>query len=309
MKKLIVVLLLGAFSIGNAQIASPKVFEFPFKVQVYDLPTSENGINYRIYVRPPLIAPEEGEKASSFYFLDPLRLFVPSSAMTSNFEYFNYHPAAYFIGVGYQNETDGIPKELNRIRDYTPTNFVPTENHFLANKATEYKDSGECDAFLEVLKGELIPFIEDNFEVSEDRVLIGKSMSGLAAVHSFLTRPNLFNRYIIISPSLWWDDWFKKRHERYVMRQLQNINLENYDKEVRVYFAVGEDEERFGLITDLYVLVNAINAMGSKNLKIHLDVLEGEQHEGVFPGAFMKGIVGIYTNEKNRRSSSSKVKW
>ena len=102
-----------------------KPFAFPFDVAVYDLPTSSNGIRYRLYVRPPLREPAEGEQPSTFYFLDALRSFVPAASMTSNYEIFNYIPSAYFIGIGYQDEADGIPKEHNRTRDYTPTKFAP----------------------------------------------------------------------------------------------------------------------------------------------------------------------------------------
>ncbi len=310
MKLLILVVTVGTFLFANAQPIPSKPFEFPFKVKVYDLPESSNGINYRLYVRPPLIAPKTSEKASCFFFLDALRLFVPASAMTSNYEYYNYHPAAYFIGIGYQNEEDGIPKEINRIRDYTPTTFSPTsKDHFLANNAKEYKNSGGCDAFLDVVQNEIIPFINKHFDVGDDRVLIGNSMSGLAAVHAFLTRPNLFNRYVIVSPSIWWDDWFYPREKRYVMKQLKMLDESMNLDETRIYFAVGEAEEQFGMVTDLYVLVNSLKTMQLKKIKTHLEVLQEEQHEGVFPGAFMKGILGVYTEEENRRKSFSRIEW
>lgn len=293
------------------QTIEPKPFEYPFKVLVYDLPTSSNGINYRLYIRPPLVDPENGEVASSFYFLDPLRLFVPSAAMSYNYEYFNYIPSAYFIGVGYSNEADGIPKVENRTRDYTPTEFTPPDStHFLASNPVDYIGSGGTDAFLKVLKDELIPFVEEHFKVSNtDRVLIGNSLSGLAVTHSLLTRPNLFNRYIIVSPSLWWDDWYKPRDERYVMKEASTFNKSLFRNETRVYFAIGEEEEGFGMVTDLYLLIDKLRMKRIDNLKMHLNVLEGEQHEGVFPSAFMKGIIGIYSNEKERRPSASPINW
>ena len=77
----------------------------------------------------------------------------------------------------------------------------------------------------------------------------------------------------------------------------------------RTYFAVGKAEERLGLGTDLYLLTNSLTSRRSDNLKVYLDVLEGEQHEGVFPSAFMHGIVGVYVGEKNRKTSSSRVTW
>lgn len=312
MRKLTLVLIIWTFSLKlYAQTIEPKPFEYPFKVLVYDLPTSSNGINYRIYIREPLRSPQNGEKPSAFYFLDPLRLFVPSASMSSNYEYFNYIPSAYFIGIGYSNEADGMPKKENRTRDYTPTKFTPPDStHFLASSPVDYINSGGTDAFLKVLKDELIPFIEEHCNLNDsDRVLIGKSLSGLAATHVLLTQPELFNRYLIISPSLWWDDWNYPRNDRYVMKQLSSLNKESFINETRVYFAVGEEEDGFGMVTDLNVLVNNLKMKRINNLKLYLDVLEGEIHEGVFPSAFMKGIIGIYNNEEKRRPSPSPVNW
>ena len=294
-----------------AQTVEPKPFVYPHKVLVYDLPTASNGVDYRIYIREPLREPENGEKASAFYFLDPLSLFVPSAAMSSNYEYFNYIPTAYFIGIGYRNESDGKPKAENRTRDYTPTEFSPPDStHFLTYTPVDYLGSGGADAFLQVLRDQIIPFVEGTVDVNRsDRVLIGKSLSGLAATHTLLTQPDLFNRYIIISPSLWWDDWNYPRNDRYVMKQASEIKADMFNNETRVYFAIGEEEDGFGMVTDLYLLVNHLKMKRIDNLKLYLEVIDGEIHEGVFPSAFMKGILGVYKNEEKRRPSPSRVIW
>ncbi len=300
-----------AARLSLAQDPNPQPFNYPFDVDVFDLPISENGIGYRLYIRPPLREPASGEKSSVFYFLDALQLFTPSAAMSYNYEYFNYIPSAYFVGVGYQNEADGVTREVNRTRDYTPTAFAPPDStHYLASNPVDYEGSGGTNAFLDVFASQIIPFIESRYEVdNRDRVLIGKSMSGLGAVHAMLTKPNLFNRYVIISPAIWWDDWLYERKDRYVMREAASTKMVEYPSETRVYFAVGEAEERLGLVTDLYVLVNELRKQQRPNLKLYLDVLDGEQHEGVFPAAFMKGISGVYADEPARKPSASPVRW
>lgn len=288
-----------------------KPFEYPYEVFVYDLPAAANGVKYRLYVRPPLREPGEGEAAASFYFLDAIANFAPAAAMTFNYEHFNYLPAAYYIGIGYQDEADGIAKEKNRTRDYTPTKFTPPDaSHFLASSPASHEGSGGATAFLDVLEQEIIPFVESRFEVDEhERVLIGSSLGGLAAVHALLTRPGLFERYLIISPSIWWDDWSDARHERYVMKTARQNEDRSYPRETRAYFAVGSAEERLGMVTDLYVLTNALASRGDDNLKVRLEVLDGEMHEGIFPAAFMRGIVGLYAGDPERRESASRIRW
>jgi predicted alpha/beta superfamily hydrolase len=303
------------FMLGSSLQASEaivaKPFEYPYKVMTFDLPVSKNGIAYRLYVRPPLAKPAEGQKFSSIYFLDALKNFTAAAVMSDNYETLGYTPAAYFIGIGYQNEADGIGKESNRTRDYTPTAFTPpNEKHYLAGNPVDYENSGGADAFLVVIEKQIIPFVESRFDVSQsDRVLIGKSMSGLAVVHAVLSKPELFNRYLIISPSIWWDDWLYPRHKRYVMRQAKATKASKAKRETRVYFAVGDDEERMGLVTDIYVLANALRNRHDENLKVYVDVLRGEQHEGIFPAGYMRGIVGLYQDDKITRNYASDVHW
>jgi hypothetical protein len=295
----------------TARQLEAKPFEYPWDVQVFDLPTSGNGINYRLYVRAPLRQAESGQNPSVFYFLDPLALFTPAAAMSYNYEFFNYIPAAWFVGIGYQDEADGQWKEANRTRDYTPTEFEPpNENHYLAANPVDYLNSGGADAFLDVLVQEIIPFIENSYEVdSDDRVLIGKSMSGLVASHALLTRPDLFQRYLIVSPAIWWDDFLYPREQRAIMRTEAETSATVYPSETRAWFAVGEAEESLSLVTDLHVMVNALRNSQRQNLAVHLEVLPGEMHEGVFPGAFMRGILSLYANDARTRESSINVDW
>ncbi len=309
MRLLLTLALLVPFCV-QAQEIEPKAFEYPYDVQVFDMPTASNGIDYRIYVRMPLRDPAEGEKHSSFYFLDPLALMTSAAAMTYNYAYFNYLPSAYYIGIGYQNEADGNWKQENRTRDYTPTAFKPGKGHFLKDSPKDWVGSGGAPAFFDVVENQIIPFIESKFDVDPtDRVLIGKSTSGLGAVYAMMERPDLFNRYVIISPAIWWDDWLKQREERWVMRTARTTAKSEYLTNTRVYFAVGDTEERLDLVTDLYVLVNNLRKRRNENLKLNLQVLENEQHEGVFPSAFMHGIVGVYAGEENRKPSASKLDW
>jgi len=310
----IISLLLAIFISSNclaSEAITAKPFKYPYPVMTFDLPVSKNGIGYRLYVRPPLRHPAEGQKSSSFYFLDALKNFTAAAVMSDNYETLGYTPSAYFIGIGYQNEADGIAKEANRTRDYTPTSFTPPdEKHYLAGNPVDYVNSGGADAFLDVIENQIIPFIESRFEVSKtDRVLIGKSMSGLAVVHAVLSKPELFNRNLIISPSIWWDDWLYPRHQRYVMKQADKNKTSKQKSETRVYFAVGDDEERMGLVTDVYVLANALRNRRDDNLKVYVDLLRGEQHEGIFPAGYMRGIVGLYQDDKTTRNYASEVSW
>lgn len=81
----------------------------------------------------------------------------------------------------------------NRLMDLTP----PAE--------TNPADStiGGADRFLEYIETEVIPYIEQNYRTSQYRLLAGSSLGGLFTFHTMMNRPDLFDAYISLSPSLW----------------------------------------------------------------------------------------------------------
>jgi uncharacterized protein len=106
----------------------------------------------------------------------------------------------------------------DRTRDLTPTG-VKTTN---PDGKLQFPTSGGGDKFLKFIETEVIPEIEKRYRVQPYRVLAGHSLGGLFAVHAMLSRPELFNSYIAVSPALQWDnqvavkraeDFFKTRKE------------------------------------------------------------------------------------------------
>lgn len=111
----------------------------------------------------------------------------------------------------------GIPN-TDRTRDLSPTQPKQTG----ATGAPQFPTAGGADNFLKFIETELIPHIEKNYRVQPYRVLAGHSLGGLFAVHAMLSRPELFNSYVAVSPALQWDnqivvkradDFFKARKE------------------------------------------------------------------------------------------------
>lgn len=300
----------AADALATAPDLEPRPFKYPLPVKVFDLPTSANGIDYRLFVRPPLREPAEGETTVAVYFLDGIRLFAPATMMALNYEALAYVPPLVLVGIGYQDEPGVAWREENRTRDYTPTAFAPPDGHFLEHAPADWQRSGGADAFLDVVATEIIPFIEERHDVDPaDRVLVGKSTSGLAAVHALLTRPGLFTRHLIVSPAIWWDDWLLDRADRWVMREVRAHDEQDYPAPTRAYLAAGAAETGFGLVADVHVLADALRRRRGEGLAVHLDVLPGEQHEGVFPAAYMRGLVGLFADEPGRKPSASPVRW
>lgn len=64
---------------------------------------------------------------------------------------------------------------------------------------------GQSDRFRRFLAEEVKPWVEANYRTSGDDAVLGESAAALFIVESFLKQPTLFDRYLAVSPSLWWD--------------------------------------------------------------------------------------------------------
>jgi predicted alpha/beta superfamily hydrolase len=61
--------------------------------------------------------------------------------------------------------------------------------------------------FLSFLRTELFPFVEANYRGDpERRILSGWSFGGLFGLHTLFRQPESFSDYLILSPSIWWDE-------------------------------------------------------------------------------------------------------
>ncbi|MCB1053887.1 MAG: alpha/beta hydrolase [Acidobacteria bacterium] len=67
-------------------------------------------------------------------------------------------------------------------------------------------------AFREFIRTELIPEIDRRYRTTGHRAIVGESLAGLFVVDTFFREPDLFERYVAMDPSLWWDDHALVRH-------------------------------------------------------------------------------------------------
>jgi predicted alpha/beta superfamily hydrolase len=98
----------------------------------------------------------------------------------------------------------GIPN-TKRVRDLTPTQSV-LDYEGKPDTAGWYKSSGGNEIFLEFLKKELIPLIDSNYKTQQYKLFAGHSFGGISSINCMLTHPDMFDAYIAISPSFWWDN-------------------------------------------------------------------------------------------------------
>ncbi|HMG68874.1 MAG TPA: alpha/beta hydrolase-fold protein, partial [Chitinophagaceae bacterium] len=96
----------------------------------------------------------------------------------------------------------GIPN-TDRTRDLTPTH-VAADPPFLDSNSS--KNSGGGEQFTSFIEKELMPHIDSLYPTNSFKMLIGHSFGGLMVINTLMHHPKLFNAYVAIDPSMWWDD-------------------------------------------------------------------------------------------------------
>jgi hypothetical protein len=90
----------------------------------------------------------------------------------------------------------------DRTRDLTPTHSTldPT-----GKNVPDFKSSGGGEQFTGFLEKELMPHIDSVYSPAPYKILIGHSFGGLTAMNIVINHTAMFNSYIVIDPSMWWD--------------------------------------------------------------------------------------------------------
>ena len=91
----------------------------------------------------------------------------------------------------------------DRTRDLTPTHI---DADLPMMDSISSKTSGGGENFIAFIEKELMPHIEAKYPTAPYKMLIGHSFGGLAVIQTFTHHTDLFNSYICIDPSMWWDN-------------------------------------------------------------------------------------------------------
>lgn len=132
-------------------------------------------------------------KVPVVYLLDGSFLFHSVTGMVKDLGFAEVIPKMAVIAI--ENTVRG--------RDLTPTNMDVS-----IWTGDSIPGTGGSDKFLDFIENELIPYVENKYCISDYRTFIGHSLGGLTVVYTLMNRPHIFDNYIAIEPSLWWDNQY-----------------------------------------------------------------------------------------------------
>lgn len=193
----------------------------------------------------------------------------------NNFPWINRVPKSIVVGIA----------NVDRRRDFTgPTKFAIDKQ--LA------PTGGGSAKFISFIEQELQPYINKKYNTNLQNSIIGQSFAGLLATEILFTKPTLFNKYIIVSPSLWWNDGA-------LLKSNPDILSANFNTPTSVYIGVGKEGLSPGwdnhvMEVDANLLAEKIKEGKSKSVKVYFDYLPLENHATVTHQAVFNAFRLLY---------------
>lgn len=170
-----------------------------------------------------------------------------------------------FLLVGIEN--------TQRRRDMTG----PTENE--EDKKIAPRVGGSA-AFRKFIREELMPEVKARYRTSGETAIVGESLAGLFVVETLLLEPDLFDTYIAIDPSLWWNDENLVQHGAELLRA-------NKKKEKSLSFFSSDEK---GIDAPARRFATVLRKQAPSWLHWHYESLPTEKHSTIYHPAALKAF-------------------
>lgn len=206
-------------------------------------------------------------------------------------------PEMIVVGIGY--DTRDISRIMAiRTRDLTPTADQDRLDRALQEPGTGLPSDvhhGGAEAFTMFIDKELKPFINDRYNVDvKNETYVGYSLGGLFGLYLLFNHDNAFDRYVIGSPSIWWDNGVSFEYEA-------NYAEGHKDMAKRVFLSVGGLEEPAGseaqMVTNMVNMYGRLQGRNYAGLALKHHIFEGETHMSSQGTAFNRGLRFVFGSE------------
>jgi hypothetical protein len=284
MKSIILFFILN-FSISSA-IAQPENIK-PFVLGVIEEIESKQLAEKRILniYLPEGYNKNDSAKYPVIYLLDGSAdedfIHIAGLVQFNNFSWINRVPKSIVVGIS----------NVNRRRDFTYPTTIEADKK-------SYPTTGHSDKFIAFIENELQPFIEKKYKTTASKTIIGQSLGGLLATEILLKNPVLFSKYIIISPSLWWDNGS-------LLDLPSDILLGRFLQHTGIYIASGKEGLGPGTIphvmeVDANLLAKKIKNTKSKTVNVYFDYLPQENHATILHQAVFNALRVLYPETEQK---------
>lgn len=201
-------------------------------------------------------------------------------------------PVMYMADGGIKEDFPHIANTLAALvkaNKIAPLILVGIENKLrrrdLTGPTQEAKDKeiapivGGSQNFRNFISDELFAEINKRYRTTNEKGIIGESLSGLFVVETFLLTPDMFDYYIAFDPSIWWNDY---KMVNYASKYLAKFP----ESQKRLWFAGSADMSKYTKRFE-----KTLKSQNLPNLKWQYSDEPTEQHSTIFRATKEKAIL------------------
>ncbi len=255
--------------------------------QVWTVPDPVSGRDYEVFVSLPASYEAEPRRRYPTLYVTDADYSFPILRQIARRVNLDGPVLEEFILVGL-SYAKGEGGAASRSRDYTPIPCKPESRCDLVH--------GGGGAYQAYLKDQVLPFIEGRFRADPGaRVLLGHSYGGLLGAQILFTDPQMFQAYVLGSPSF----WFGQRH---IMEMEADYARAHTDLPAEVFMYIGAFEtpgptprhaSRYDMVGQMQAMEQVLKSRAYPSLGLQSTVLADEDHLTVAPAGFTRALLAV----------------
>jgi uncharacterized protein len=143
---------------------------------------------------------------------------------------------------------------------------------------------GESAAFRRFMRDELMPQVKRRYRTTYETAIVGESLAGLFVIETFLLDPDMFDTYVAIDPSLWWNDQELVRGAAVRLRARPQLK--------KTLYLASSDEK--GIAEATQRLAGVLGKNAPSGVQWHYHPMPEEKHQTIFHPAALKGFRVVF---------------
>jgi predicted alpha/beta superfamily hydrolase len=137
---------------------------------------------------------------------------------------------------------------------------------------------GGSAAFRRFIRTELMPVVKSRYRTTDETAIVGESLAGLFIVETLFQEPDLFDTYIALDPSLWWNrgELVERAPERMAATAGRSLFLANSSET-----GISEPTQRLAAI---------FGRSGPSTTRFHYESFPDETHATIYHPAALRAF-------------------
>ena len=261
--------------VAGAQTQEPSAVTVPPRVeiagtQLLHLSSAITKKDYDLYINLPRGYGDTSKTFPALFVIDAQWDFPLAQAIYGQQYYDGFIPELVIVGITWGGKNPDY--DQLRAHDLTPTDM---------GLVTKY---GNAPKFLSFITTEVIPFVETKFRIRRnDRTLMGSSFAGLFTLYAMFQEPGVFNRFVLTSPSIYWDNKLMYSLNKSFAAQYKELAA-------KVFMGIGEYEN----VPEFQRFADELKSKNYKNFDLKTKVIAGMGHSGGKAEGYSRGLQAVF---------------